>query len=139
MTPQVAVRHTARVMKLILLISAFAAFALVSCETVPRPPSESRFTAADYGPVPSNWRQLATDYLKQQLRDPYSAHIMVPDQTPVRSSCIVGNKWVPAYSVRGLVNAKNAFGAYTGIHVMVVWLSHGQVLHSLDMTEAIQQ
>jgi hypothetical protein len=117
-------------MKMNLVVLPFVLLTAAGCAT--RQPSP-QFTDADYGALPSDYKQIAVEYIKNRLRDPDSAHIRVSDERP--------EKWpepvhkVPAYAVKLYVNAKNGFGGYTGEHLMIVWISHGQAVNSIDVSQ----
>jgi hypothetical protein len=84
-----------------------------SCATAP---TTAEAQAADYGPLVAQERAqaLAEDYLRTILRDPESARFT---WKPLERGWREGSGSKPiiyGYLLEGTVNAKNAFGGYTG-------------------------
>lgn len=96
---------------------------------------------ADPGPKPGDPGRIMQDYLRVHLKDPYSAQVQmraVGRITTTRSSLLV-----PATHGWGIcadVNAKNAFGGYTGFKpVLVIWRAGAGVLEGWVSNSAIEE
>ncbi len=97
---------------------------LTGCETLP---TKQQMDAADYGlvPVPESAIRVATAEISKTLIDPYSAKINC--KAPVKG---VMNKTFEnhyGYLTVCYVNAKNRFGAYTGITEYFFWSRDGRI------------
>jgi hypothetical protein len=79
-------------------------------------------TSSTYGVYPANYKQIITDWLQTQLNDPTSAIIVW--QTEPKPADLPGKdgKKLYGYLVIFSVNARNRFGAYTGVQ------SHGALI-----------
>lgn len=96
---------------------AAAAFSLSACQ--------SQVTADDIaaaGPPPENYRQIAATHLRNSLFDPYSVQDAQISAPRVHNS-VSGPLWNVCF--RG--NAKNRFGAYTGISEVFMVIENGRV------------
>ncbi len=79
----------------------------------------------DYGPSPSNHELLVKEWINSNLRDPYSIQdlqISSPVADRYWGGLLVSGGYVYAHRVCVRINAKNAFGAYTGLRDRVVWI-----------------
>lgn len=87
-------------------------FLLVGCAARP---SDEEVNSAYYGPMPSNSKEIAEEWIKQRLVDPMSA-VFEHDPYVIRgyySSAFGGSAsygWVRC----GYVNARNRMGGYAG-------------------------
>jgi hypothetical protein len=83
-----------------------------------------------YGPYPTNYKEIVTKWLETQLIDAESAHIeWNGEPKPVN----LGTKDNPLYGylVNFKVNARNRFGAYTGMQSHGVLIRDGKVIKGL--------
>lgn len=83
----------------------------------------------DAGPYPEEYRDLALDYLRGRLFDPYSvrdAAIATPQARPSWVMTDPGPGWAVCW--RG--NARNRMGGYTGIGESVLLIRDGRVVAS---------
>ncbi len=115
-------------MRLKIILIGFAL--LTSCAS----PEDTVYPDSAYGPPPANWRTVTVEYVKSQLKDPYSARIRLaetgPRKIPVRVLGGAG-KTVPGYQVDIYVNAKNSFGAYIGETLVPVYFVNGRPYYAL--------
>ena len=113
-----------RIMSVGLVLTTMA-----GCTTTPRATN----TRADVGPSPQQYEQTIREQLRQTLHDPYSVQDFRLSK-PEFASCMIG-PGQPLYGWRVVAhyNAKNAYGAYTGLRQAVYWF-HGEriVLVSAD-------
>ncbi len=91
---------------------------LSGCETLP---TKSQMAVADYGevPVPESAIRAAKNEISKQLIDPYSAKIDCKPPMKGALNKVFENKY--GYLTVCYVNAKNRFGAYTGINEYYFW------------------
>jgi hypothetical protein len=83
--------------------------------------------AAKYGPCPSNYKEIVTQWLDTLLLDPASAQIeWEGDPQPAD----LGIKGQPLYGwlVKFKVNSRNRFGAYTGKQAHGALIRNGEVV-----------
>jgi hypothetical protein len=102
-----------------LTIAALAVAAVAGCTVAPVAPP-------DYGDKPSVQAAEAevNKYFRMQLRDPDSMKDLVinePDLACYPRGLINGGGQVCGHRVCASVNAKNAYGGYTGSKVYVFW------------------
>lgn len=118
----------------------FVLWALVVCAVLAGPgctggpDTTTGSLGGDAGPAPENYRQIVRDYVRQTFKDPYSIRdaeiatpitngpVLVPPMGPVAMVWVV--------CVRA--NAKNAFGAYTGLQQVAVVIHKGRAVNSWD-------
>jgi len=125
-----------------------------------RAPSNAAPT--DPSPLPPDYKEIALQYGMTHLRDPYSAHINVSDEPPTQSAAYPGlqrvildqiradinqsmnpmahgAEWAApllnAWAVKLYVNAKNAFGAYTGERLIIVLIQNGKAVYAVDASQ----
>lgn len=97
-----------------LMLGTVALFA--GCATPANP------TAAEAGPRPPDPRRVVQEYLRAQLKDPYSAQVEMRGMAPAQASGAMFGPRVIGWGICADVNAKNAYGGYTGFKpVVVVW------------------
>ncbi len=102
-------------MKMLHALLLGAAASLAGC-AAPTP------TASNAGPRPPDPRRLVQDFLRGQLKDPYSAQIEMRSMNPTTAKGPLFGPPVYAWGICADVNAKNAYGGYTGFKpVVVVW------------------
>ncbi|PYL20247.1 MAG: hypothetical protein DMF44_15070 [Verrucomicrobia bacterium] len=85
---------------------------------------------ARYGPYPTNYKEIAMQWLNKQLIDPDSARIEWNGQ-PKPSEVGKGSEAVSGYLVNFTVNARNRFGSYTGKQKHSVLIRNGEVIKSM--------
>lgn len=89
--------------------------------------TEEQVKQLDYGPYPKNYQAIIKNYLKFILKDPDSAKIEFIGK-PVKTIYECEDNKTPCYGYGGMitVNAKNGFGAYTGIqpYPYIIWNGH---------------
>src|SRR6516165_12647299 len=84
---------------------------------------------AQYGPYPTNYKEVIMQWLNKQLIDPDSARIEW-DGEPKPTDLGKGSEAVSGYVVNFTVNARNQFGAYTGKQKHSVLIRNGGVIKS---------
>ena len=95
------------------------------CSQTPQPTDAER-----YGPYPTNYKEIVVKWLDTQLIDSGSAHIeWNGDPKPTN----LGTKDKPLYGylVNFKVNARNRFGAYTGMQSHGALIRNGEVVKGL--------
>jgi hypothetical protein len=92
---------------------------------------ESQPVDADrYGTYPTNYKEIVTKWLETQLIDAGSAHIeWNGDPKPVDLD--TNGKHLYGYLVNFKVNARNRFGAYTGMQSHGALIRDGEVIKGL--------
>src|SRR5947209_7164870 len=96
--------------------SLLLAVLLAGCAAAPAP-SKQQTAAADYGPYPSNYREIVNAWIKHSMKDPYSVRdvqVGVPEKFWITDPPLLGGKTIYGYMIAVGLNAKNSFGAYTG-------------------------
>src|SRR5437763_14148673 len=86
--------------------------------------------AAHYGPYPTNYKQIVTQWLNKQLIDPDSARIEWNGE-PKPTDVGKGSDAVSGYLANFTVNARNQFGAFTGKQKHSVLIRNGEVIKSM--------
>jgi hypothetical protein len=83
-----------------------------------------------YGPYPTNYKEIVMKWLDTQLLDATSARIEWEGDPKPKN---LGTKDKPLYGylVNFKVNARNRFGAYTGMQ------SHGALIHNGEVTKGL--
>lgn len=93
---------------------------LAGCQTV-TPEAKAEISQG----VPSDYREQTALYFRRFLKDPYSVRdAEISEPTSAFAGLLYGGN-VPAVCVR--FNAKNSFGAYTGIRTFAVGFKDGKV------------
>lgn len=88
--------------KLLLVAGAAATLSLAACT--------GRISEADAGPRPVNYRATLRQYIVETFFDPYSM-MDVAVSEPVPGTVMLHNGWIVCFQA----NAKNRFGAYSGL------------------------
>jgi hypothetical protein len=99
-------RHEATRIALVVLLGALTA-GVGGCV------SNSQSTA-EAGPFPARYRELAKEYLRRSLLDPYSVRDAEIAEPTVKASFYLVDP-APGWTICVRYNAKNRLGAYTGI------------------------
>jgi hypothetical protein len=85
---------------------------------------------ARYGPYPTNYKEIITQWLNKQLIDPDSARIEWNGE-PKPSDVGKDSEAASGYLVNFTVNARNRFGAYTGKQKHSVLIRNGEIIKSM--------
>ena len=111
-------------------LAIVGAFLTLSISVAACAPSMEAVANLPVGPKPQNAQGQATAFVKNLLKDPYSAHF---DQiSPARvSTCSYFGPWRGWY-VQLSVNAKNSFGGYTGSSTYYVWFRNGHAVAAVE-------
>ena len=102
------------------------AFGLVlsGCISAPQPTAET-------GPFPTRYREMAKEYLRRPLFDPYSV-LDAEIAEPAMKASIYLLDPAPAWTICVRLNAKNRMGAYTGISEDALLVRGDRVTISLN-------
>lgn len=125
--------NTGRIAKRGLILLATAA--LGACVTLPNAPTEEQLRTADYGPAPTDYRRAVKAYLEHRLRDVESARFEFFSE-PGHSWAGNSPPFVYGWGVCAYINAKNAYGAYTGTKMYYFFLK-GDEVYEGDVSEQI--
>lgn len=108
-------------------------------------PSEEDIRNADYGPPPRNYQATIGQFLDGYLRDPMSAQVRYVAGPAQNWSNFMGDRvfgWGVCYSI----NARNAYGGYTGARLYYFIIRYDQVAtefhdsgESVDIGRSIAQ
>src|SRR5689334_7286714 len=109
------------------VICALAVVIIFDAGLIAQTPSAD---ATRYGPYPTNYKELITQWLNKQLIDPDSARIEWNGE-PKPSDMGKGSEAVSGYLVNFTVNARNRFGAYTGKQKHSVLIRNGEIIKSM--------
>jgi hypothetical protein len=82
------------------------------------------------GPYPNNYKEIVTNWLKTQLIDAESARIEW-NGDPKPTDLGTEGEHLYGYLVNFKVNARNRFGAYTGMQSHGVLIRNGEVIKGL--------
>jgi hypothetical protein len=97
---------------------------LVGCATAATPQSR--------GPYPDNYLELARDWIRTTLFDPYSVRdLTISEPQPGRAwrGILLGGPF-DAWTTCMTFNAKNRMGGYTGLQTYVLWIVDGRIVGS---------
>jgi len=112
-------------MKTLALIAVAFTTGLTLAQQADTPVDTSR-----YGPYPANYKEIVTKWLEKQLLDAASAHIeWNGDPKPAHLGTEGGHLY--GYLINFKVNARNRFGAYTGMQSHGVLIRNGEVIKGL--------
>ena len=86
--------------------------------------------SSDPGPYPSDYEDIVKSFLHSSLKDPYSIRDLsiTPPVQKTAFMGLLGGGSVAAYSTCVTYNAKNGFGAYTGISSNTYYIRNGAIL-----------
>jgi hypothetical protein len=109
--------------KILLILALVVGMAgCVAATPVNRPvrimPTEAE---AQFGPIPENYQDLVSGYIRGALIDPESARFDFESKPSPQSNGWYGLVWV---------NAKNRMGGYTGKQEHEYLIKHGEIIHS---------
>jgi hypothetical protein len=115
-----------------LALFSIAAIALSGCASgPPTAPNGGALSDSDYGEPPNNVDDLIAAYLRDKLKDPYSAQIervAGPGRTYQKASLLGPSTY--GWGICFRVNAKNSFGGYTGFRTHVIVFRNGSIVRS---------
>ncbi len=101
------------------------------------PPTEAQLNsginpalAARLTEVPANYRQLVADWMRQNLKDPYSVRDAVISSPFLGFVGLLNGGNAPLVCAR--YNAKNSFGAYIGEQPTAFIFAHGNLQTTLE-------
>jgi hypothetical protein len=80
-----------------------------------------------YGPYPTNYKEIVTNWLQTQLLDPASARIEWKDE-PKPADLGSKGEHIYGYLITFTVNARNRFGTYTGKQAHRALIRNGEVI-----------
>jgi hypothetical protein len=106
----------------ILIGIAAASLMLSGCETTTNTPENTVMVTQ----IPKDYRAQAVAYFKRTLKDPYSVRDAQITEPAVIFVGLVNGGKAPGVCVQ--MNAKNSFGAYTGMETFAVAFRNGQLL-----------
>lgn len=116
-------------MKKILLLSFALVSAFILSGCAPKPPSQVEISSANYGTLPSDYKEQITKYIQSILKDPESARYTFepPFKGYSQDGSLSSTGALVTYGqVVGVqVNAKNSYGGYTGNQLYVFMFSNG--------------
>jgi len=111
-----------------LLVFVFVCF-LTACSVTP--PSKIEMDAADYGQLPNDYQQQIKDWWSNRLKDPYSSKFTfsTPEKAWFKDGILAESGGAIRYGwiIPITLNAKNSYGAYTGIESHTMFYSHGKI------------
>lgn len=93
--------------------------------------------ALDYGAAPSREQAISIGeaYIKQDLLDPYSAHIDWPFTIVPFTEKLPLSKRITGYATCVAVNAKNAYGGYTGVKLARIVYRDNKVIDYSEVSQ----
>jgi hypothetical protein len=124
--PLRGVRPAARQGWVKALLMSLSLTACVSCSPVT---GSDHLAKNDPGPYPTNYKQVVGNYLPASLKDPYSVQSLSasqPQKVTVDTG-LAGGGNVQAWQSCVTYNAKNSYGAYTGIRYYTFTFRDGQL------------
>ena len=83
-----------------------------------------------YGPYPTHYKEIVTNWLQTQLIDPASARIEWKED-PKPADLGKDGKHLYGYLVHFKVDARNRFGAYTGKQTHGALIRNGEVIKGI--------
>jgi len=94
---------------------------LSSCQTTTQTPENKAVVSQ----IPNDYKQQTVAYFKKTLKDPYTVRDAEITEPTVIFVGLVNGTTAPGVCVR--MNAKNSFGAYTGVEAFSVAFKSGKV------------
>jgi hypothetical protein len=121
-------------MKTILTLSILLAIAA----SVSAFPNAKQNEAADHGPYPKNHEEIVQKYIHENFMDPYSIRdlaIQKPTKGWVTGAWLFGEKPITyGWEIIFAVNAKNSFGAYSGLQKIDLIVRDGKIVKVMNLT-----
>jgi hypothetical protein len=112
-------------------LAFFAGILFISTATLALAESETP-DAARYGPFPTNYKEIVMKWLDTQLVDAGSARIEW-NGDPKPADLGKNGEHLYGYVVYFKVNARNRFGAYTGMQNHGALIRNGEVVKGLGL------
>lgn len=112
------------------LVSALCASFMTMCIAISLCAETPSADTERYGVYPSNYKEIVTKWLDTQLIDAGSARIEWGGD-PKPANLGTNDKPLYGYLVNFKVNARNRFGAYTGMQ------SHGALIHNGEVIKGL--
>jgi hypothetical protein len=109
-----------------VIFAVVVVFGLAGCAGG-REGTTGSISGSQLGPAPDNYRKIVSDYVRANFKDPYSirdAQIAAP--VPSWGPVLVPGAFTPVWVVCLRANAKNSFGACTGVRDTAVLIHNGQ-------------
>lgn len=106
---------------------------LTGCGAGALPEAVSHLDTADVGQYPDNYKEIVKSAIDDILKDPDTAKFY--DFTPPRKEVAYVHGVVYGYSSCVVVNAKNAYGGYTGKTLYWVFMRDNKVLRIQNTSE----
>jgi hypothetical protein len=113
----------------VLALCVFASFVAVNGAFDLQRESEPA-DIARYGPYPANYKEIVSKWLETQLIDAASAHLEW-NGDPKSADLGTNGEHLYGYLVNFKVNARNRFGAYTGMQSHGALIRNGEVIKGL--------
>lgn len=107
------------------IVAGLIAVALAGCVTA---------NPEQIGPFPTNYEQAVETYVKENFFDPYSMRD-VSLSVPQQGHLYFQQGWISCLEA----NAKNRFGAYTGLKRTALLINNGRVVQSMPDAPLCQQ
>ena len=91
-------------------------------------------TEAEVGPYPNRYREIAAEYLRKTLFDPYTVRDAQISRPKMGRLFVEGSlgRYEPGWLLCFRANAKNRMGAYTGVSDTALVIRDERVLASLS-------
>src|SRR5207245_9758078 len=114
------------------MLSLFVCASLVGMSAALHVKAEAETAdVARYGPYPTNYKEIVTKWLDTQLIDAGSARIEW-NGDPKPADLGTKDKPLYGYLVNFKVNARNRFGAYTGMQSHGALIRHVEVINGMS-------
>lgn len=94
-------------------------------------PSPQERANADYGPYPTNYRELVEDWMRDTRYDPHSVvdlEIKPPTKYLLQAAPLMGGGRTYGYLVQVKLNARNRIGGYVGRKTMNLLIRAGKIV-----------
>ena len=115
---------------LLLLVCAVGMSAILNLSAETQPAETQTADTQAYGPYPTNYKEIVIKWLDTQLIDAGSARIEWGGD-PKPADLGTKGEHVYGYLVNFKVNARNRFGAYTGMQSHGALIRNGEVIKGL--------
>jgi hypothetical protein len=123
---RIKVHNRSKSLRNLALVSSFTLL-LAACQSS----ADKSQVVATLGPAPANYKSIAAGYLPTYFKDPRSV-IDSSISTPALRQDPIGTDTFWAICFRG--NAKNSYGAYTGLEDTILFTKNGVVKLAITVT-----
>ena len=113
-------------------LGVLAAVILIQGCATPHP-TAAELQRANYGPSPSNYKVIIATYLRETLKDPFSAQVEFLNQ-PTKAWTKWSGELDVGYGVCVAVNARNSFGGYTGFELYYFLINRDRIIKPVIST-----